>query len=272
MNRRAFLFKGAFFLAGSIFGLNAFSKAFASEKFYNNSTFRPKVAIIIDDIGYSFSRARQFLELNVPITFSILPRLAKSNALAIEIRTTGHEIMLHQPMEPYGSKLDPGPGALYVGYEPDRIVSIIEENISDVPCAVGVNNHMGSRFTGCKKETNEALQIVKERGLFFVDSLTSSHSVAYETAIKLNMASARRNIFLDHYPNESAILSQLYKLKKHAQKYGQAIGIGHPFAETARAIGRFSTSLKDSEISLVHMSKVISSPCCSDPVKFPNGY
>jgi len=264
MNRRAFLFKGAFFLAGSLFGLNSFSRAFAF--------FRPRIAIIIDDIGYSFSRARQFLELNVPITFSILPRLAKSNALAIEIRSRGHEIMLHQPMEPYSSKFDPGPGALYVGYEPDRIVSIIEENISDVPFAVGVNNHMGSRFTGCKKETNEALKVVKERGLFFVDSLTSSHSVAYETARKLNMAAACRNFFLDNYINESAILSQLNKLKKHAQKYGQAVGIGHPFPETARAIGRFSTSLKDSEVSLVHVSKIISTPCCSDPIKFLNGY
>jgi len=260
MKRRSFLFNGAFFLAGSIFGLNAFSRAFAFEKLYNKSIPRPKVAIIIDDIGYSLSHARQFLELNVPFTFSILPRLAKSNALAIEISSRGHEIMLHQPMEPYNPKSDPGPGALYVGYEPDRIVSIIEENIFDVPCAVGVNNHMGSKFTGCNKETNEALQVVKERGLFFVDSLTSSHSVAYETAIKLNMASARRNFFLDNYINESAILSQLNKLKKHAQKYGQAIGIGHPFPETARAIGRFSTSLKDSGISLVHISKVISTP------------
>jgi len=260
MNRRAFLFKGAFFLAGSLFGSNAFSRAFAFEKLFNKSIFSPSIAIIIDDIGYSFSKARQFLELNVPITFSILPRLAKSNALAIEIRSRGHEIMLHQPMEPYNSKFDPGPGALYVGYEPDRIVSIVEENISDVPFAVGVNNHMGSRFTGCKKETNEVLKVVKERGLFFVDSLTSSNSVAYETARKLNMASARRNFFLDNYINESAIFSQLNKLKKHAQKYGQAVGIGHPFPETARAIGRFSKSLKDYEVSLVHVSKVISTP------------
>ena len=260
MNRRSFLFKGAFFLAGSLFSLNAFSRAFAFSA-------RPRIAIIIDDIGYSFSRTRQFLELNIPFTFSILPRLAKSNALAIEISSRGHEIMLHQPMEPYNSKFDPGPGALYVGYEPDRIVNIIEENISDVPFAVGVNNHMGSKFTGCKKETNEALKVVKERGLFFVDSLTSSHSVAYETARKLNMAAACRNFFLDNLLDESAILLQLRKLKKYAQKYGQAVGIGHPFPETARAIGKFSKSLKDSEISLVHMSKIMSTPCCSNLYK-----
>ena len=126
MNRRSFLFKGAFFLAGSLFSLNAFSRAFAFEKPFNQSIFNPIIAIIIDDIGYSFSRARQFLELNIPITFSILPRLAKSNALAIEIRSIGHEIMLHQPMEPYSSKFDPGPGALYV--VPERKVNMANTN------------------------------------------------------------------------------------------------------------------------------------------------
>jgi uncharacterized protein len=253
MDRRKFLFKSATFFAGSLLGLNHFSKAFAAD----NSIIRPKIALIIDDIGFSQSRLTKFLEIGSPMTFAILPRLAKSRALAEAIHTQGHEIMLHQPMEPFDSHLDPGPGAVYVGDDAGKIIRIIGENISDVPFVTGINNHMGSKFTACKKEMKEALIAIKRRGLFFVDSLTTNHSMAYKTAKKLNVAAACRNIFLDNYPDESAILSQLNKLKRLAMRSGYAIGIGHPFPETASAINSFQKGLKESDISLVHISRLI---------------
>jgi polysaccharide deacetylase 2 family uncharacterized protein YibQ len=161
-------------------------------------------------------------------------------------------------MEPYNvDSFDPGPGALYVGDEPDRIKRIIEENIADVPYAAGVNNHMGSRFTETYKEIREALKFVRENGLFFVDSLTSSHSMAYRTAKKLHMAATGRNIFLDNIHDESAIYYQLNKLKRYSKNHGQAVGIGHPFPETVHAIGRFIKNIKNSDISLVHVSDVL---------------
>ena len=257
MNRRDFLLKSTSFLAGSLFGLNGFSKALAFGEQENNSSFNARIALIIDDIGFSFSRTRLFLDLKVPITFSILPRLFHSRDLAYEIHDKGHEIMLHQPMEPLSSQIDPGPGALYVGYGPTRIADIMEENIGNVPFAAGVNNHMGSRFTECHGEIKEALKVVRKKDLFFVDSLTSSRSMGYKTARGLHMPAAFRNIFLDNVPSESKILVQLDKLKRRAQKHGRAIGIGHPFPETAAAIGHFLDNIKDSGISLVHVSQVI---------------
>lgn len=240
---------------GSLFGLNGFSQAYGkSEK---RKIFRPQIALIIDDIGCSVCRARQFLELEEPITYSILPRLSYSHDLALEIHRHGHEIMLHQPMEPYNSRLDPGPGALYVGDGAGKIARVVDRNIAHVPFAVGVNNHMGSRFTSSEREIRETLKVVEKSGLFFVDSLTSSRSIAYKTARGFHMAAASRNIFLDNVHNEADILSQLLKLKMHALKYGRAIGIGHPFSVTARAIRRFSSVLKDSDISLVHVSAVL---------------
>jgi polysaccharide deacetylase 2 family uncharacterized protein YibQ len=257
MDRRNFLMKSAFFLAGSFIGFNSFSKAFASGKFKTGSLFQPRISLIIDDIGYSFTRTRRFLDLGIPITFAILPRLSNTHDLAGEIHAQGHEIMLHQPMEPYNSNLNPGPGALYVGDGTGRIVRIMEENLSDVPFAIGVNNHMGSKFTSCQKEIKEALRVVKERDLFFVDSLTSSRSMAYRTAKRLQLATACRNIFLDDDPSESVILSQLVKLKRYAFANGHAIGIGHPYTETAKAIGRFMRSNEGSDLCLVHISKLI---------------
>jgi len=253
MDRRHFLLKSAAFLSGSLLGLNSVSRALASDEPIQKS----KIAIIIDDIGPSRSRLTQFLEIGVPMTFAVLPRYPQSSILAQEIHSQGHEIMLHQPMEPINPRLDPGPGAVYVGDDPDKIFRVIGENISDIPFVTGINNHMGSRFTSCQKEMEEALIAVKMRGLFFVDSLTTSLSKAYKTAKKLRVATARRNIFLDNDPVESIILSQLNELKRLALSSGYAIGIGHPYPETARAIQSFLKGLKKSNISMVYISSLI---------------
>jgi polysaccharide deacetylase 2 family uncharacterized protein YibQ len=250
--------KSSSFLYGTLFALNGFSKAFAStlpKDFFHS---QPSIALIIDDIGRTSHQAIQFLELRVPITFAILPRLQKTHALAEKIHDQGHEIMLHQPMEPYRSDIDPGPGALYVGDAMKKIDRIMMENISDVPFAQGVNNHMGSRFTTCEKEMNEVLQVIKSKGYFFVDSLTTNRSAAYSTAKKLEVSAARRHIFLDNCLEESAILSQLRRLKTIALKNGCAVGIGHPFSETAKAVGRFLGTLKGSPFRLVYISQVLS--------------
>ncbi|MBW1936409.1 MAG: divergent polysaccharide deacetylase family protein [Deltaproteobacteria bacterium] len=258
MDRRKFLVRGASFLMGSLLGLNTFSRAFACNENYKTSLLQPCIALIIDDIGCSVRRARQFLELGAPITFAVLPRLSWSEKLAFEIHSEGHEIMLHQPMEPIDSRINPGPGALYAGDAPGRITKVLEENISAVPFAKGVNNHMGSRFTACEREMFEALEIVKGNGLFFVDSLTTNRSKGYKTARKLHIPSAARNIFLDNRLDLPDILNQLRRLKKIALKYGHSIAIGHPFPETARAIGLFlGEDIKHSNIKLVHISSLV---------------
>lgn len=242
-------------MAGYFLNLHGFSKAFAKP---NGSSFlQPRVALIIDDIGNSRSQAYRFLKLDIPITFSILPRLQHSRLLAHEIHYEGHEVMLHQPMEPYNNHLDPGPGALYVGDGATTIGKTVLDNISDVPYSIGVNNHMGSRFTECQSEITETLKVIKEKELFFVDSLTSNHSKAYRTAKKLNMTTARRNIFLDTARSEVTILRQLHRLTRCARKYGYAIGIGHPCSATARTIEYFIKNCNISDINLVHISEIL---------------
>jgi polysaccharide deacetylase 2 family uncharacterized protein YibQ len=260
MNRREFVIKSASFVLGSLFGSNFFTKVLAYECAEGKGHSQPRVALIIDDIGPSVPKARLFSEFGIPMTFAVLPRFPKSEDLAIEFRDAGHEIMLHQPMEPQDPGIDPGPGALYVGDPASRIENIMEENISSLPFATGVNNHMGSRFTAYPKEMHETLQIVKERGLFFVDSLTSSDSKGYRTARQLHMPTACRNVFLDNQIEVGAILRQLGNLIRCSLKYGHGIGIGHPFTETATAIGRFLKAFNKSEIEFVRVSELVISP------------
>lgn len=241
MDRRLFLRTCFWAATVNLLGLSGLSRSFAANRFAPYRR-RPRVALIIDDIGHSRQRARQFLKLNAPLTFSILPRLRYSYDLSFEIRAKGHEIMLHQPMEPFSANFDPGPGALYSGYKIEQIDRIMDKNISAVPFAAGVNNHMGSRFTACPDDIDKALTFIKSRRLYFVDSITSNRSVAYQTARKMDMATAKRNIFLDTTPKETAILKQLAKLVQTAKTFGHAIGIGHPYPQTARSLDYFLTN------------------------------
>jgi polysaccharide deacetylase 2 family uncharacterized protein YibQ len=135
----------------------------------------------------------------------------------------------------------------------------MEENISFIPFATGMNNHMGSRFTASLKEMLETLQVVKDKGLFFVDSLTAGDSKGYKTAKTLHLPATSRDVFLDNSVEESAIVCRLHRLKGIALRHGQAVGIGHPFIETARAIRHFLKAVKETEFELVHMSDVLRS-------------
>ncbi|OPX41531.1 MAG: hypothetical protein B1H13_01540 [Desulfobacteraceae bacterium 4484_190.3] len=275
-DRRAFLAKSLTFLAGTFVGLDFFRPMQAGAE----TTF-PRIALIIDDIGSSVSRARAFAALGIPITFSILPQLRYSRVLAQEMDTMGHEIMLHQPMEPYCHELDPGPGAVYISYADMEIEEIVKENLAQIPEATGVNNHMGSRtgvnnhmgsrFTSCPRKVLQALKVIKENDLFFVDSLTTCHSKAYTMALttchskaytmarRLHMRTAPRNIFLDHDPDLSSIRLQLRRLKAHALTYGAAIGIGHPHIPTLAALHEFKWELEDQEstLQLVPVSRLL---------------
>lgn len=160
-------------------------------------------------------------------------------------------------MEPFNAQLDPGPGALYLNDEYPKIVRTVEENLSSVPFARGVNNHMGSRFTESRRQMNRVLGIIKSNGLFFVDSMTSHRSAGFQTARRLHIASACRNVFLDNRRDAPSILFKLKKLRRYAVKFGSAIGIGHPHPETAEAIRRFLDSPRSKDLSFVHVSQIV---------------
>ena len=257
LNRRQLIRQVSWTLGGCLMGFFNISKVLASVSTQGQTAMSPQIALIIDDIGHSRSLADQFIETQVTLTFSILPHLAYSHQLAQDLHHQGYEVMLHQPMEPLDDCCDPGPGAVFVGDNANRIEAIIRSNISEIPFAKGVNNHMGSRFTASSYEIAAALKVVRSRNLYFIDSITSNRSLAHATAKRYRIPTAYRNVFLDNVRKESAILARLKQLQNHALRHGRAIGIGHPFPETAHAIGRFADQLKSSQIQLVPISQVI---------------
>ncbi|BBO70129.1 hypothetical protein DSCA_40590 [Desulfosarcina alkanivorans] len=254
MNRRTFLVKSGGLLLGSLLGSGI---PVSAEVCIPQAAAKPRIALIIDDIGFNLNRARRFLEADIPITFSVLPRLCWSEESALALHAKGHEIMLHQPMEPFSTAVDPGPGAIFVDDRPERIQHVVAENIARLPNVVGVNNHMGSKYTQRPQKMGQALDEVRSRGLFFVDSLTTGHSAAYACARKMGMSAIRRDLFLDNRRDVLSILGQLRRLRQLAVRYGSAIGIGHPRPATAEAIMRFRESPEGRNAAFVYISQLL---------------
>jgi len=254
LTRRDFLLKTGTAAAGAVLGDSLLAHALPGKRLFLNN---PKIAIILDDVGYNISQVKPFLDLNIPITFSILPRIVYSGRLARMIHEEGHEIMLHQPMEPHNNLINPGPGALYLNQSTEEVHKIVEENIESFPFAVGVNNHMGSLFTESRQKVLETLKVFRKKDFFFVDSVTSHNSHAFNTAENLKMKAACRNIFIDNRHDRVSILGQLKKLKNHALKVGVAVGIAHPRQETACAMAEFFYSGKARGLSMEYVSGII---------------
>jgi len=229
----------------------------AAELFIPPAAPSPHIALIIDDIGFSLRRAEQFLTAGIPLTFSILPRLRWSTESARAFHECGHEIMLHQPMEPFSTRVDPGPGAIFVDDGPQRVHAVVSENIGALPHIVGVNNHMGSRYTQLPRKMDQALDVVRSNRLFFVDSLTTERSTAFDRARQMGLGAMRRDLFLDTQRDAYAVLGQLNRLTKIALKFGSAIGIGHPRPQTVEGLLRFLDTPESGAVEFVHVSKML---------------
>jgi len=196
----------------------------------------PKVAIIIDDIGYQYETGRQLLELPLEFTFSFLPFAPYTKQLEEAAYSKGKAVFLHLPLEPQSADFDPGPGALMLADSPEIQREKLQRCLAEVPHAVGVNNHMGSLYTEDKIAMERIMVELSNRSLMFVDSYTTAASVGLESARTQGVKSARRQVFLDNKLSKDHICGQLEKLVKIANEGGVAIGIGHPHAATLEAL------------------------------------
>ena len=218
---------------------------------------RPRVAIIIDDIGYDRPLLRQFLALDIPLTFAVLPESPFQRSMVKEIRSRGREIMLHQPMEPEEyPRVKPGPGALLASMSPDDLIAQLNRNLDALPGVKGVNNHMGSRLTAESARMYQVFSVLKERELFFVDSRSTVATVCRPSARMLQVPFAERDVFLDHLQDAGFVRRQFRELLREADKHGQAVAIGHPYPVTVQIFREFLPTLKK-RVTLVSASEIV---------------
>lgn len=220
-------------------------------------TKRPKVAIILDDVGYDLKIAQDFLNLDGPLTFAVLPQAPFNDLIIASAHKKGFEIMLHLPMEPKEyPKVNPGPGALLTQMDPDQLIVQLNQNLTGIPYLKGVNNHMGSKMTASSSQMRQIFTILKKKELFFIDSRTTAETICKSSAKLLKIPFAERDIFIDHILDPKFIRKQLNLLLKSAQENGQAVGIAHPHRATFDALQSQIQKFKK-EIQLVPASEVV---------------
>lgn len=187
-----------------------------------------KVAIIIDDLGNGMKGTEEILNLPTKVNVAIMPFLPTTKRDAELAHQKGIDILVHMPMEPNTGRSNwLGPGAITADLSDEEVRSRVEAAIDDVPYAVGMNNHMGSKITKDRRIMSIVLDVCKERGLFFVDSKTDYQSVVSELALQKGLPPIENEIFLDDHRTAKHISGQMKLIEKMLEKQDTCVTIGH---------------------------------------------
>ncbi|AUG53025.1 divergent polysaccharide deacetylase family protein [Thalassospira marina] len=217
----------------------------------------PVIAIVIDDAGIDKPRTERAAELPGPITISYLPYATHLAEQVATARKRGHEIMLHMPMEPTSTVVDPGPHALLTSYDKVAILNEMTWMLDRFSGYVGINNHMGSKFTSDPERMAVVMQVMKARGLMFLDSRTSAKSVGYQEAQKFSVPAIERDVFIDDADDAAKISEMLDRVEHVASKRGYAVAIGHPRDLTLAALNKWIPKMQAAGFIFVPATDII---------------
>ncbi len=218
---------------------------------------RPRIAVVIDDLGVLEDPTRAILALPGPLTASFLPYANNLTTQTAAARAAGHEVMLHLPMEALDASVDPGPHALRRNQDNATLDANVAWNLARFGGYVGVNNHTGSAFTAHAPGMRRLMDHLRQRNLFFLDSLTSPRSRGEATATQAGVPVVVRDVFLDHRDHLPTIRKQLATVEARARQHGQAIAIGHPRDNTLAALRTWLPTLAQKGFRLVPVSLLV---------------
>ncbi|MBN2441371.1 MAG: divergent polysaccharide deacetylase family protein [Spirochaetales bacterium] len=218
---------------------------------------RRQIALVIDDAGNNIEDLLPFLQFPGKLTIAVLPQLPYSREAATLIKESGKEVLLHLPMEAE-SGINPGPGALFVTDTTEEIIRKLQENLSTVPGAIGVNNHMGSKFTANPEKMEILFRYFSQHKLYFLDSRTTNRSVSGELAAAAGIPFLRRNIFIDNIPVKESIRNQMEKGIALAKKMKYVILIGHvQNSEVLDVLYEILPEMEQNNYSFVGLSEIL---------------
>lgn len=187
------------------------------------------LVFIIDDAGLNVANTKKYTSLPFPVTIAVLPKLSHSKDCAYVVRSSGKELILHQPMQSLNVKLDPGPGAITAGMGTYDIARVVKENIEEIgPGVKGMNNHEGSMITSDLIKIGAVLEVCAEKKIYFLDSRTTADTKAPQAALERDMTIFEKNApYIDNVLTREAMLKEIYGCLDVANKKGTAIMIGH---------------------------------------------
>lgn len=221
----------------------------------------PRIAIIIDDLGYQLAAGRRAIKLPGPVAYAILPATPSGVALAEAAHRSGKEVLLHLPLQAVDHTGPPEPGGITLDMSRADLGDAFAAAIASVPHAVGVSSHRGSLLTRHPGHMGWLMQEIQAHGgLFFVDSYTTHLSVALQIAGEAGVTATRRDVFLDSDRSVAAITREYERLKQLAREQGVAVGIGHPYPETLAFLEQKLHLLSGEGFKLIPISELLLNP------------
>jgi polysaccharide deacetylase 2 family uncharacterized protein YibQ len=215
-----------------------------------------RIAVVIDDVGYSLDGLKAFLAIPFPIAFAVLPNLPYSEEAARLITAAGKELLVHMPMEPMNGE-DPGPGAILTSQDDRQIERALEQGFAGLPAAAGMNNHMGSKATADGRVMDIVMRYLAARRLYFLDSRTTADTQAEALAGRYGVPVLSRDVFMDNQADAAYILKAVRRGVELARRRGQAVLIGHvQDNELAGELARLLPELEGEGVPLVAPSSL----------------
>lgn len=218
----------------------------------------PRIAIIIDDLGYHRANGERALRLPGPVSFSFLPAGPSTRVLAEEAHRLGRDVLLHLPLQAYQDESRAEPSEIHIDMSRSRIGVVFDDAMEAVPHVIGVNGHRGSLLTRHPGQMQWVMEEIRQRGnLFYVDSFTHHESVALQIARENGIAAIRRDVFLDPDRSHETVAREFERMKTLARERGQVVAIGHPHPETLDLLERQLPQLAEEGFELIRIRDLL---------------
>ena len=220
----------------------------------------PRIAIIIDDLGYRLDAGQRAIDLPGPISFAVLPGTPRARALAVQAHENGKEVLLHLPLQAAPNDIIHDPLSLNLDMNRREFGNTFEQALDSVPYAVGVSSHRGSMLTRHPGHMRWLMEEIQARdNLFFIDSYTTHESVALQIAKETGIEARKRDVFLDPDRDPQTVVREFERMKRLAQERGAIVAIGHPYAATLDLLERELPNLAAEGYLLVTISELMAS-------------
>jgi polysaccharide deacetylase 2 family uncharacterized protein YibQ len=218
---------------------------------------RPMISVVIDDVGVDKRRSAEAIALPQPVTLAFLPYANDIGSQVQAARREGHELLVHLPMEAEDAGRDPGPNALMTEIGDSELLRRLHWNLDRFDGYVGVNNHMGSRFTRDRHAMEMVMSELRDRGLLYLDSKTVAETLGPELAREEGVPFASRQVFLDNDQSAEGVEARLEQTERIAREHGYAIAIGHPHDGTLAALREWLPRVQRDGYVLVPVSAIV---------------
>jgi polysaccharide deacetylase 2 family uncharacterized protein YibQ len=216
-----------------------------------------RIVLILDDVGYENQPLDEASTIDARISFAVIPGTPRARRSAELLAGRGYEILCHLPMEPLDPAVSPGDGAIMIDMPDETIRLLATENIASIPHVKGVNNHMGSRATRDRRVMEIVADVLRQKGVFFIDSRTAGSSVAAQVTREAKVPTGSRDVFLDDDPSEPAVRKQLRLLARLADSREFVVGIGHVYPMTVRVLQQEIPKLAEEGYEFLFPSDVL---------------